>query len=234
MAGRLFEAVEGISSGDDEPPVLEQSLPPPPNRVLALPPPPNRVLAPPPRAKPPTRSTVVESEAPPSSSVPSRASASYGPSASSAVTAALVPGPVDDWNNYAVRIKAGAAARRAAASDAKSWLKPKPQSQLDVFKSEATARAKAIQSGKVGAVHTYPSASCGRGGGRGRGCSGRSTSNAASSSLPPPSLPTNDDEAASAAPTVPYAEDGIGGTHFSTTVRPMTHAGRFCPESGCD
>ena len=177
MAGRLFEAVEGISSGDDEPPVLEPSLPPLPNQALALPPPPNQALA-------PTRSTAVDLEAPPPSSHPD-----------------------------------------TSASDAKSWLKPKAQSQLDVFKSEAAARAKAIQSGKVGAVH----GPCGRGRGR-----GRSTSKAASSSLPPPSLPTNDAEPASPAPTVPYADDGIGGTHFSTTVRPMTHAGRFCPESGCD
>jgi hypothetical protein len=183
MAGRLFEAVEGISSGDDEPPVLEPSLPPLPNQALALPPPPNQALA-------PTRSTAVDSEATPLSSHPD----------TSAQTA-------------------------KAASDAKSWLKPKAQSQLDVFKSEAAARAKAIQSGKVGAVH----GPCGRGRGR-----GRSTSKAASSSLPPPSLPTNDAEPASPAPTVPYADDGIGGTHFSTTVRPMTHAGRFCPESGCD
>ena len=192
MAGRLFEAVEGISSGDDEPPVLEPSLPPLPNRALALPPPPNQALAlPPPPNQPsaPTRSTAVDSAAPPSS-------------------------------------HPDTAARTAkAASDAKLWLKPKPQSQLDVFKSEAAARAKAIQSGKVGAVH----GPCGRGRGR-----GRSTSKAASSSLPPPSLPTNDAEPASPAPTVPYADDGIGGTHFSTTVRPMTHAGRFCPESGCD
>ena len=185
MAGRLFGAMEGISSGDDEPPILEQSLPPP----LAWP-----------QAQPPTRSTEVESEALPSSNPDTSAQT----------------------------------ANSKAASDAKSWLKPKPWSQLDVFKSEAAARAKAIQSGKVGAVHTYPSASCGRGRGRGRGCNGRSTSSAASSSLPPPSLPTNDDEAASPAPTVPYTEDGIGGTHFSTTVRPMTPAGRFCPESGCD
>ena len=192
MAGRLFAAVEGISSGDDEPPVLEPSLPPLPNRALALPPPPNQALAlPPPPNQPsaPTRSTAVDSAAP-SSSHPD----------TSAQTA-------------------------KAASDAKSWLKPKAQSQLDVFKSEAAARAKAIQSGKVGAVH----GPCGRGRGR-----GRSTSKAASSSLPPPSLPTNDAEPASPAPTVPYADDGIGGTHFSTTVRPMTHAGRFCPESGCD
>ena len=183
MAGRLFEAVEGISSGDDEPPVLKPSLLPLPNRALALPPPPNQALA-------PTRSKAVDSEATPLSSHPH----------TSAQTA-------------------------KAASDAKSWLKPKAQSQLDVFKSEAAARAKAIQSGKVGAVH----GPCGRGRGR-----GRSTSKAASSSLPPPSLPTNDAEPASPAPTVPYVEDGIGGTHFSTTVRPMTHAGRFCPESGCD
>ena len=194
MAGRLFEAVEGISSGDDEPPVLEPSLPPPPNRALALPPPPNRALAlPPPPNQPsaPTRSTAVDSEAPPSS------------------------------NPYT----SAQTANSKAASDAKAWLRPEPQSQLDVFKSEAAARAKAIQSGKVGAVH----GPCGRGRGR-----GRSTSKAASSSLPPPSLPTNDAEPASPAPTVPYADDGIGGTHFSTTVRPMTHAGRFCPESGCD
>ena len=143
MAGRLFEATEGISSGDDEPP---------PNRALALPPPPNQALA-------PTRSTAVDSEAPPPSSHPD----------TSAQTA-------------------------KAASDAKSWLKPKAQSQLDVFKSEAAARAKAIQSGKVGAVH----GPCGRGHGR-----GRSTSKAASSSLPPPSLPTNVAEPASPAPTVP-------------------------------
>ena len=199
MAGRLFEAVEGISSGDDEPPVLEPSLPPPPNRALALPPPPNRALAlPPPPNQPsaPTRSAAVDSEAPPSSNPDTSAQT----------------------------------ANSKAASDAKSWLKPTPQSQLDVFKTEAAARAKAIQSGKVGAVH----GPCGRGRGRGRGCSGRSTSKAASSSLPPPSLPTNDAEPASPAPTVPCVEDGIGGTHFSTTVRPMTHAGRFCPESGCD
>ena len=198
MAGRLFVAVEGISSGDDEPPIAEQSLPPPPHRAFALLPPPNHVLAPQSRAKPPTRSKVVESEAP------------------------LASNP-------------GTCAHKAkskAASDAKSWLKPKPQSQLDVFKSEAAARAKAIQSGKVGAVH--PSASCGRGRGRGRGCNGISTSSAASSSTHPPSLPTNDDETASPTATVPYAEDGIGRAHFSTTVRPMTHAGRFCPESGCD
>ena len=182
MAGRLFEAVEGISSGDDEPPVLEPSLPPLPNRALALPPPPNQPSA-------PTRSTAVDSAAPPSS-------------------------------------HPDTSARTAkAASDAKSWLKPKARSQLDGFTSEAAARAKAIQSGKVGAVH----GPCGRGRGR-----GRSTSKAASSSLPPPSLPTNDAEPASPAPTVPYVDDGIGGTHFSTTVRPMTHAGRFCPESGCD
>ena len=199
MAGRLFEAVDGISSGDDEPPVLEPSLPPLPNQALALPPPPNQALAlPPPPNQPsaPTRSTAVDSEAPPSS------------------------------NPYT----SAQTANSKAASDAKAWLRPEPQSQLDVFKSEAAARAKAIQSGKVGAVH----GPCGRGRGRGRGCSGRSTSKAASSSLPPPSLPTNDAEPASPAPTVPYADDGIGGTHFSTTVRPMTHAGRFCPESGCD
>ena len=113
MAGRLFEAVEGISSGDDEPPVLEPSLPPLPNRALALPPPPNQALA-------PTRSTAVDSEAPPPSSHPD----------TSAQTA-------------------------KAASDAKSWLKPKAQSQLDVFKSEAAARAKAIQSGKVGGCSAW-------------------------------------------------------------------------------
>ena len=202
MAGRLFEAVDGISSGDDEPPVLEPSLPPLPNQALALPPPPNQALAlPPPPNQPsaPTRSTAVDSAAPPLS-------------------------------------HPDTSARTAkAASDAKSWLKPTPQSQLDVFKSEAAARAKAIQSGKVGAVQPCPKwQGGGRGRGRGRGCSGRSTSKAASSSLPPPSLPTNDAEPASPAPTVPYAEDGIGGTHFSTTIRPMTHAGRFCPESGCD
>ena len=194
MAGRLFEAVEGISSGDDEPPVLEPSLPPLPNRALALPPPPNQALAlPPPPNQPsaPTRSTAVDS----------------GP----------LPSSNPNTSAQTANIK--------AASDAKSWLKPKPQSQVDVFKSEAAARAKAIQSGKVGAVH----GPCGRGRGR-----GRSTSKVASSSLPPPSLPTNDAEPASPAPTVPYADDGIGGTHFSTTVRPMTHAGRFCPESGCD
>ena len=189
MAGRLFGAVEGISSGDDEPPILEQSLPPPPNRMLALP-----------RAQPPTRSTKVESEAPTSSN----------------------PDTSEQRANS------------NAASDAKSWLKPNPRSQSDVFKTEAAASAKAIQSGKVGAVHTYTSASCGRGRGRGRGRNGRSTSSVASSSLPTPSLPTNDDEAASPAPTVRYQEDGIGGTHSLTTARPMTHAGRFCPESGCD
>ena len=37
MASRLFGAVEGISSGDDGPPVLEQSLPPPPNRMSRRP-----------------------------------------------------------------------------------------------------------------------------------------------------------------------------------------------------
>ena len=167
MAGRLFEAVDGISSGDDEPPVLELSLPPLPNRALALPPPPNQALA-------FTRSTAVDSEASPLSSHPD-------PSAQTA----------------------------KAASDAKSWLKPKAHSQLDAFKSEAAARAKAIQSGKVGAVH--PSASCGRGRGRGRGCSGRSTGSVASSSMPLPSLPTNDDGSEDTRPTRMTSQGALSG-----------------------